>query len=429
MTRRDYLNKRNPLMEQAQRLIDAGEIDKANEKMKEIKELDATWETIAEAQADFRAMQDNQPMYNVRDFRGVQLDESNVVRGEVINLVNGNTYYPGAVRVADPLFLSDSRSMVDYAKENSKAADPLMLEENALGDVVRGMVTGVWSSNELKNAVTTSTTGTLIPEVLSARVIDLARNLSLFTAAKVPTVPMSSNNMTISRLTEDPVFAFKQEGEEGAEVGISIDGVKLEAHTVYGYCYVSLEAIQSSQNLTGVLRNAFAQAVAQAIDNGMLYGQDDGSGGTVDYAPSGIMNDSDIISLEATNTGYDDFVKASAAIKQSNYVASTWAVNAYTDETLSLLKDSEGRYLDAPAVLSGMSKIVSNQLAYDAENGSDGLVFDPQSMLIGIQDSIKIRMIEDEKAVKNGLIAFRVHAMLDCKVITPKAICRITGLK
>ncbi len=56
MTKSDYKNKRKELCDEAQNLINSGSIDKANEKMQEIRDLDATFENEAHAQADLKAL-------------------------------------------------------------------------------------------------------------------------------------------------------------------------------------------------------------------------------------------------------------------------------------------------------------------------------------------------------------------------------------
>ncbi|MCI5529411.1 MAG: phage major capsid protein, partial [Blautia sp.] len=102
---------------------------------------------------------------------------------------------------------------------------------------------------------------------------------------------------------------------------------------------------------------------------------------------------------------------------------------AATDEALEMLKDSTGQYLEPPMSLNGMQKIVSNQLAYDEEKGSDALVFDPTAMVIGLQNNLVIKVIEDGECLKKGLVGFQIYSMLDCKAVRPKAICRVVGLK
>lgn len=56
MNKKQYLAMRNKLMDEAQALIDAGKAAEAEEKMKEISALDEQWDAIAQAQANFRAL-------------------------------------------------------------------------------------------------------------------------------------------------------------------------------------------------------------------------------------------------------------------------------------------------------------------------------------------------------------------------------------
>ena len=56
MNKKQYLAKRAQLMNEAQALIDAGKAAEAEEKMKEITALDEQWDAIAQAQANFKAL-------------------------------------------------------------------------------------------------------------------------------------------------------------------------------------------------------------------------------------------------------------------------------------------------------------------------------------------------------------------------------------
>lgn len=60
MNKKQYLAKRQQLMNEAQQLIDAGKAKEAEEKMAEVTALDAEWDAIAQAQANFNALS-NEP--------------------------------------------------------------------------------------------------------------------------------------------------------------------------------------------------------------------------------------------------------------------------------------------------------------------------------------------------------------------------------
>lgn len=301
----------------------------------------------------------------------------------------------------------------------------------SLGKYVRGVITGKWEGAEAeKRAMTTTATGVLIPDILSAEIIDIARDKSLFTLADVPVIPMTEGTMTISRLKKDPVFKFKNEGQQAEESTLELESVKLDTKMCYGYAYVSLESIKKSRNLEDLIRNAFAEALAQAIDMGMLYGQYNGESYD-EFALKGILNDETINIINAQEgAGYDSFIKAIGAVRKNNGEAKICGLNADTEEMLSLLKTTEGQYLTPPQAYADINKIVTNQLKHDSVKGSDALVFDPNAMIIGLQEDLSFEMFTNtDECIKKGLVGFRIYQMLDCVVTRPKSIAMIKGIK
>lgn len=301
-----------------------------------------------------------------------------------------------------------------------------------LGKYIRGIATGDWTNaTEERSAMNTSALGAVIPSFLSAQIIDAARNVSLFGAAGVPVYPMEGNNLTIARVASDPVFKFKAEAAEGEEATFNLDSVELNSKTAYGYAYVSLEALHSAKNLTDILYRVFSQAIADAIDKGILYGQYNTSTSSYEtFAPAGIMNDENVNEIIATNTGYNDFIRAIGKVKRANGMPSIMAINAATEEELNLFYDDNFNYQEAPEAIKTMQQIVTNQLAYDEDDGSDALIFDPNALIIGMQNNIVVRMITDsDECIKKGLVGFQIYAMLDGKAVRPKHICKVTGFK
>ncbi|MGL5085363.1 MAG: phage major capsid protein [Clostridium sp.] len=405
-------NKRDYLLTKAEELINSNQLESAEEIMQEIKKMDNAVNT--------RALEDNNKVTDISN-RGVNIED-----GKVFATMNNINSGGGSMA---KVFLNQSEKLADRVSKDTNENDVLLNSDGALGEVIKGMVTGQWSNQEFKNIIGTTATGALIPQVLSAKIIDKARELSLFTSAGVPIVPMDSNNMTISRVKNNPTFKFKEEGKVGENTEFELDSIELKSKTAYGYAYVSLEAINSSKNLDSILHTVFAEAMASAIDKAFIYGQS--TEGKKDiYAPSGIMNDTNINSIIAgEKVGYDDFIKAIAKVRKSNGEPTVYGINSDTEELLSLLKTSDGQYLEAPKSVTKLKQIVSNQLISDETNGNDAIVFDPNALLIGLQNNIQIKIIEDTKCIENGLIGFQIYSMLDCQATTPKNICKITGIK
>lgn len=293
-----------------------------------------------------------------------------------------------------------------------------------LGKYIRGVVTGDWNgATEERNAYTTSAMGALIPAEISGRVIDYAREISIFTRAGVPIYPMKTKTLNLARVSRDPEFKFKEEGKEGTALDWELEAVTLDAKTVYGYAEVSLEAILNSHNLTNTLIQVFSSAIASSIDKGLLNGQEG-----EDFAPAGILNDEKINAITATNQRYDDFIKAIGAVRKNNGVPTVFALNAHTDEALSLLTDKNGVYLEAPESIKALEKMVCNQLQHDESAGSDALIFDPNALVIGLRNDITVRVLNStSENLKNGTVSFQVYAMLDGACVQPKHVARIKG--
>ncbi|MBU3804006.1 MAG: phage major capsid protein [Candidatus Cellulosilyticum pullistercoris] len=469
MTKEEYKNKRKEMINRAEQLMNENKCTEASSLINEIESLDAAYsEEQAQRErrlknkysgmtfkdkAEYEALKSqlvNEGRYDEIDLldEAFHIYATNRTNEQALNGTFGkNTNLPiygegdrvnmnGSKPVNNRkeggkmnIFLNKGEKLVN--RINVTEESQVLNQDGALGEVVRGMVTGKWSSNEFKNAVTTTATGVLIPEVLSSKIIDKARELSLFTNAGVPIIPMESNNVHISRVKTDPTFKFKKEGEAATESSFELEDVNLQSKTAYGYAYVTLEAIKSSQNLDAILKTVFAEAMAQAIDDGMLYGQYNSSTTSYEtFAPSGIMNDANINSIAATaGAGYDDIIKAIGKVRGGNGIPTVLGINSNTEEIFSLLKTLDGQYLAAPKAVSEMQTIVSNQLKHDDSAGDDALVFDPNAMIIGIQNNIQIKIIEDSECLKKGLVGFQIYAMLDCKAIQPKHICKITGIK
>lgn len=329
----------------------------------------------------------------------------------------------GGEKMKDAFLLRNKKDSLVEAKNFSKEE-----KELRLGKFLKGVVTGDWTdAEEEKRAVTTSTTGTLIPEVLAADVIDKVRNKSLF-ADNVPVINFKEGNKFV-KLKDDPDLKFKAEGAAAAESSFTLESVNLDPKTLYGWAYVTIESIEKGINVEDVLKKAFVGALAKGIDNAYINGQADGAGGFDDFAPAGVLNNADINSLSASASPYDDVIKAISKIKQKNGMPKIWGMNAKTEEVYNLLKDSNGDYMKAPEIINELNKKISNNLPYDETAGSDSLIYDPLALMIGIQDGMKFEVFRGtDEGIKKGMIGFRIYAMVDLKVLRPDFITKITGI-
>lgn len=80
MNKKQYMEKRNKLLDEAQKAIDAGDVETARAKNDEVRELDEKWDAIAQAQADFNALNKEPKAMNLFGMNndGVNFEENHV---------------------------------------------------------------------------------------------------------------------------------------------------------------------------------------------------------------------------------------------------------------------------------------------------------------------------------------------------------------
>src|SRR5690606_42120466 len=106
MNKKEYLEKRQNLINEAEKLINEGKVEEANAKMEEVKQLDNQWEEIAKAQANLNAL--NEPKgINITNLAGTR-----GVDGVVVDTLDNNV-------VATDV---DIYNTIEYRKEIGRAS-------------------------------------------------------------------------------------------------------------------------------------------------------------------------------------------------------------------------------------------------------------------------------------------------------------------
>ena len=82
MNKKQYQTMRKALMDEAQKLLNEGNAEGAEAKMNEVKELDEKWDTIAQAQANFTALNQEPAAVNIFGTEGSIANFSGEVQTE-----------------------------------------------------------------------------------------------------------------------------------------------------------------------------------------------------------------------------------------------------------------------------------------------------------------------------------------------------------
>ena len=91
MNKKQYEAMRKKLMDEAEGLINEGKIKEADSKMDEVKDLDEKWDAIAQAQANFKALNEEPKPLNVFEQNGSKADFGAKV-SEPENIYNSQEY-------------------------------------------------------------------------------------------------------------------------------------------------------------------------------------------------------------------------------------------------------------------------------------------------------------------------------------------------
>ena len=327
------------------------------------------------------------------------------------------------------------KDFMTQAKQNDKIKilartdkfEPINKVENepiySLGRIVRGAILGDWSGAEsertIYNANTTSA-GILVPESLSATVIEAVRNESALNRAGALTVPMATSTVVIGKEVEVPTAHFKNAYDPITASNINFEGVQLKAKTVTALVNLDMETLQDAQNIESLIASSLSKSLALAIDNAGLKG--DG----ILPNPLGIEN---VVGLSKTTltgpiTNTVAVSKAVQAIKEKNFNPDTAIYSATTSGVIDRLTNAiTGDPIKHFESYNALNKVVSNQLTDEI------LVGDFKHLLMGIYKNITLDFsTTDSESWNNYGASFRVVARVDFAVTNKDAFVMIDGV-
>jgi len=331
------------------------------------------------------------------------------------------------------LVLKSDEPLVEVVKAN---ADP-EFENLSLAKILRGYVLGDWADAQLEQKAMASSPasagGVLIPTVLSARIIDLARNLAAVMRAGAATVPMTSNNLKMARQTQDVTAGWYAEAEEIDETDAAFDSVDFTARKMAAVVRVNNELLEDAPNVNDVLMQSIAAAVALELDRVALLGS-----GTPPE-PRGLYNVSatNKVTTFGTPANFDKFLQALYQIRGYNFEPNAVIYSSRTAETLAKLKTgltNDNTPLVMPADWAAITKYVSNQVPNNQgtapnDNRSFAVLGQWNHLAIGLRVGLQIEVSrEAEDVFKKDQTLIRCRWRGDVQVLQPKAFSVMEGI-
>lgn len=265
-------------------------------------------------------------------------------------------------------------------------------------------------------ATTTVDGSVIIPTSIAAQVIHKALNNSVL-LRKTPVLSMEAPTAIIGRVKDNVKVDFKEKMATGLQTGLGLEGVKLEAKTLYAWVKIAEEDLQDLVNLQSILHTAFAGAVAETIDKNFLYTNPNAAAKPGVY-PKGIMDSETINSLEVAAIDYDAILKGSSEIANNNGEANAVGIHPSDEFGLYMLKDNSGQYIQPPLGLPVGPYTRSNGM-----KPGDVLIFDKNAIVVGIRREMDVKVMSD---LTDGTVLMRVMFRCDVATTQDKHICKVT---
>lgn len=343
----------------------------------------------------------------------------------------GTCVYGSTPNIKEPKNMGEVKEMSGQLFKNAVMPHEQMaekLKDNThndvdLGKLVSGVMTGNWSNatreRDYLNAIESTGDGkVLIPQRLSASIFDTARAKSAI-FGKVPALQLTNGNLTVAKVAKDPKAYFVAEGEAIPFSDVTFAPVKLKSKILAMLVPVSEVLLKDGQNVGEALHMAMAGALAEAMDNALLYG--DGDGTDEASAPKGILTYPDINKATFTDSlKYTDLVKGVKPVAKANLTA-TDAIMP-TDEYYDLLSstNANGDFLAPPKALEGVELDGSN-------NVGDGqaVVLDRNAVVVGVSPYLMFERGYTSDQFQKLQKTFRLYMGVDIALVNPNGVTHI----
>lgn len=389
---KDINNKKQEVIN----LANANKIEEAKAAKKELIDLQAKFNTLYDLDDEY----ENEQKENIFD-NGIGLTDK----------LNNNNDKAGKLIV---------NAIYPNEKINLKSKNSIKSKDINLGNLIRGMAGRGWEGSNVEkefyqNSMTAGGTKVIIPTQLSEKILDLARSESAI-FGNIPIVPMENNNMAFVVQTKDATAHFVAEEELIPESDASFKVSKLYGKTIAIFIPLTEQLLDSTSNLTAQLENSCARAIAIGVDKALMYGN--GNGTEESKEIKGLSSYEEINKI--THDGeidYDFIVKGIGAVKENNITPSNIAYNSNIGTQLALLKDSSGQYITPPIILNDYKTSESNNI-----EEKEAVIFDMNSLVLGINKTIKIEYGNYNDSFQKLMKGLRVHMRIDLGVLRPKGI-------
>lgn len=322
-------------------------------------------------------------------------------------------------------------------------------EDLSFGRFVKAAVTGDWTGAQgeheaMKMSASLGegsgiTGGYMVPSPLSARVLDLVRAKMVLNKAGCQTVVMGSKTLEIAALLSDVVPTWRAENVAITEGDPTFGGIQLTAHTLAALIKAPIELLEDAANMSQVVENSVAQAIAHTIDFAGL------AGSGANDEPTGILNWPAIPTVTlGTGAGasptYATFSEAYQALQLANAPDQVELVaSPRTFGSLERLQDTLMQPLRPPQSWAsikqfGTSAVPINETVGASNDCSFGILGDFTQLMMGMRTSMVLEASRWAGDASGGAFSslqvwIRAYTRIDFAVARPTLFQVIKGIR
>lgn len=306
MNKQEYMELRNGLYSEAENLINAGSIEDANSKMKEIEDLDKRFENEAISLANLNALKDKTKITSIENNSVI------VKKYKVLDSMNAETD------------VEDITASADYRKA-------------FMNNIIKGEDMPQEFMNIDSNTKTTDV-GILIPSTVVEKIVEKIEATGMI----LPLVNRTAikGGVTIPTSTLKPVATWVAEGGTSDKQKKTASGtISFAYHKLRCAVSVSLETdVMALGVFEATLIKNVAEAMTKALEQSIVSG--DGNG-----KPKGILTETPKVGqdLEFAVIDYDTLIDAEAALPLEYEANAVYCMTKKTFMEYQKIKDTTGQ--------------------------------------------------------------------------------------
>lgn len=435
---KELREKRAKLLAEARAILDKAEAENRNLSKEETRNFNALCATVDRVAGEIEAAEGrgsqvlrttDAPFSQVEADLAKSLGRKSALPGESVEYRGAEIWRDTAGREYRVIQPNESLSLC--VRESTPGGVPV--DELDVGRLLRALATGDWRQAQAERRAMGSAPGSsggfLIPDILSAQLVDAARAAMVLVRGGMKTIPMETAETTIAIVEGDVVPTWKFESYDASESAPTFGAIILRSRTLAAYCVAPLELVMDGLNVEETVKGIMAEAMARTMDKAGLYGM------AAAGEPSGLR--SWPIQEVAAGGALTNFAKLSECIqkvreKNCDSRALSCILPPRVSGELDRLVDDVKQPLQMPKSVSELLLLETTSMPVTGgvgENEAELFVGDFRQLACGLRLGVELHVSREAGEVfRKAQVAFLALARLDYAALRPDWFTVLTGI-